>query len=163
VGVSILPALPLPTDAVPLPSFFTSGAAAGLPSHGSVLVAPFTADFTASAPMAWQAVSGMHYRMPGGYAMIPDASGNAHQGPPPTALSHALQSIAAGSGAPPLTDTLRSQMRDDMRHWDVRAALVGPMPHREQATALLTALLGCAPQSTGGVDVWWRAGAEGCS
>jgi hypothetical protein len=53
-------------------------------------------------------------------------------------------------------------MRADMRRWDVRAALVGPMPHRGEATAFLTALLGCAPQSVDGVDVWWHAGAEGC-
>jgi hypothetical protein len=162
VAVSVLPAMPLPTDSVPLPSFFTSGAASRLPSQGSVLVAPFTTDFTASAPMAWQAVAGMSYRMPGGYAMVPDPTGAAHQGPLPTALSRALQSIAAGDAAPQLTDALRAQMRDDMRHWDVRAALVGPMPHRDQATEFLTTLLGCAPQSVDGVDVWWHAGPEGC-
>ena len=163
VGVGILPAMPLPTDTVPVPSFFTSGAAARLPAQGSVLVAPFTTDFTASAPMAWQAEAGMAYRMPGGYAMIPDASGAAHQGPLPTTLSRALQSIAAGESAPVLADATRAQLRDDMRRWDVRAALVGPMPHRDQATAFLAALLGCAPQHVGGVDVWWRAGADGCA
>ncbi|HXA27460.1 MAG TPA: hypothetical protein VN193_01825 [Candidatus Angelobacter sp.] len=163
VGVSILPALPLPTDSVPVPPFFTSDAAQRLPSSGSVLVAPFTSDFTAVAPMAWQASAGMAYRMPGGYAMIPDASGRAHQGPPPTALSDALQGIAAGRGAPVLSPSVLARMRDDMRHWDVRAALVGPMPHRTEATAFLTALLGCAPEAVDGVDVWEHAGAGGCA
>lgn len=162
VGVSVLPALPLPTDSVPVPAFFTSGAAQRLPASGSVLVAPFTTDFTAAAPMVWQASAGMTYRMPGGYAMISDATGAAHQGPLPTALSDALQAIAAGRGAPALSSSTRAQMRADMQRWDVRAALVGPMPHRAEATAFLTALLGCAPQSVDGVDVWWRAGAEGC-
>ena len=162
VGVSILPAMPLPTDTVPVPSFFTSGAAAALPAEGSVLVAPFTTDFTAVAPMAWQAAADLAYRMPGGYAMVPDGSGAAHQGPLPTALSDALQSIAAGHGAPPITDGLRARMRDDLRHWDVRAALVGPMSHGDEATAFLTTLFGCTPQHVGGVDVWWHAGADGC-
>jgi hypothetical protein len=158
VGVSLLPAVPLPTDTVPLPRFFTSGAAAGLPSQGTVLVAPFTTDFTAPAPMAWQAVAGMTYRTPSGYAMVPDASGAAHQGPLPTPLSQALRSIAAGGAAPQPT----AAMRDDLRRWEVRAALVGPMPHRDAAVSFLSALLGCAPQHVDGVDVWWRASADGC-
>jgi hypothetical protein len=162
VGVTVLPAVPLPTDTVPVPSFFTSGEAARLPAQGSVLVAPFTTDFTSVAPMVWQAESGMAYRMPSGYAMIPDATGAAHQGPPPTALSRALQSIAAGGSAPVLSASLLAQMHEDLRAWDVRAALVGPMPHRDQATALLTGVFGCAPQSDGGVDVWWHASADGC-
>jgi hypothetical protein len=162
VAVSILPALPLPTDSVSNPSFFTSGAAQQLPAKGSVLVAPFTTDFTASAPMVWQAEAGMAYRMPGGYAMIPGLGGVTHQGPTTTALSDVLQGIAAGRPAPTLTATVRAQLLEDMRRWEVRAVVVGPMAHGAQATALISELVGCAPQSTGGVDVWWHAGADGC-
>lgn len=152
---SVLPALPLPTDSVAVPAFFTSAAAQRLPSQGSVLVLPFSTDFTSDAPMVWQAVAGMGYRMPSGYAMIPDASGVSHVGVPPTALSTALRGIAAGHGAPALGSATRAAFLGDLRRWDVRAAVVGPMPHRGAAVAFLSDLLGGPPEQAGGVDVWW--------
>jgi hypothetical protein len=161
-GATVLPAMPLPSDTVPQPAFFTSASAGRLPAQGSVLVVPFSTDFTSTEPMVWQAQAGMGYRMPEGYAMIPDAAGVTHLGPPPTELSRALRGIAAGQGAPALTDASRAAFAADLRRWDVRATVVGPMRHREAAVGFLTALLGCAPAQDGGVDVWWQAGADGC-
>ena len=152
VGVTVLPAMPLASDTVPQPGFFTSAAVDRLPAQGSVLVVPFSADFTASEPMVWQAQAGMHYRMPAGYAMIPDAAGVTHLGPPPTPLSRALRNIAAGQPAPAPDAAFTA----DLRAWDVRAAVVGPMRNRATAVAFLTSLFGCAPSHVGGVDVWWR-------
>lgn len=162
VGVTVLPALPLPTDTVPLPAFFMAGTAGGLPEGGTVLVAPWSSDFTGTEAMVWQALAGMGYRMPEGYAMIPDSRGVTHLGPPPTALSRALRDIGAGRGVPGLDGAARAAYVADLRAWDVRAAVVGPMPHRDRAVGFLTGLFGCAPQAIGGVDVWWRAGADGC-
>jgi len=157
---TVLPSLPLPTDTVPVPAFFTSAAVERLPGDGSVLVLPFTTDFTSDAPMVWQAVAGLGYRMPSGYAMIPDSAGVSHVGVPPTPLSTALRGIALGRVAPPSSDD--QALLTDLRRWDVRAAVVGPMPHRDVALRFLTALLGCAPQQVDGVSVWWHAGADGC-
>jgi len=159
---TVLPALPLPTDTVPVPAFFTSAAVERLPSRGSVLVLPFSTDFTSDAPMVWQAVAGMGYRMPGGYAMIPDAAGLSHVGVPPSALSTVLRGIQLGRGAPALDGAARSLLVADLRRWEVRAVVVGPMPHRDAAVAFMTALLGCGPERVDGVSVWWRAGAGGC-
>jgi hypothetical protein len=162
VGVTVLPAMPLPSDTVPLPAFFTSAAAGRLPWQGSVLVVPFSADFTSAEPMVWQAQAGMGFRMPEGYAMIPDAAGRTWVGPPPSALSRVLRGIAAGRRAPALDGGERMALIADLRAWEVRAAVVGPMPHRADAVALLAGLFGCAPVPVEGVDVWWRVGADGC-
>ena len=48
-----------------------------------------------------------------------------------------------------------SEIRDDLRRWRVQAIVVGPMPHRDQAVALLSAVMGRSPSSGDGVDVWW--------
>jgi hypothetical protein len=47
------------------------------------------------------------------------------------------------------------EIRADLRRWSVEAVVVGPMPHRDQAVALLSAVLGRAPSAGDGVDVWW--------
>jgi hypothetical protein len=164
VAVSVLPSFPLPTDTVPVPPFFTSGRLVSVLPHrdGSVLVLPYSSDVTSTEAMVWQALAGMDFRMPEGYAMIPDRTGVTHLGPPPTALSRALREIAAGGGAPALDDASRAAFAAQLDAWRVRAVVVGPMPHRDAAVRIVTALFGCPPVAQGGVDVWPAVDSRGC-
>jgi hypothetical protein len=158
-AATVLPAVPLPAQHVDVPAFFTSASAASLPTGGSVLVAPYVSSFAESQVMLWQAQAGMSFRMPEGYAMMPAAGGTAHLGPAPTALSRAMQAIAGGNRTaaplPTLSRDTRSALQADLRAWDVRAVIVGPMDGGHDAmVALFTDLLGCAPSQQGGVDLW---------
>jgi hypothetical protein len=45
-------------------------------------------------------------------------------------------------------------MRADLRAWAVSTVVVGPMPHQVTMVALFTELLGRAPATRGGVELW---------
>lgn len=155
-----LPAVPLPTDTGPLPAFFTSAAAQRLPDQGSVLVVPFTTDFTSSQPLLWQAEAGMRYRMPGGYAMVPGPGGRAQLRASARTLGRAIGEWQRGieSWDDPL---VVAGSRADLQHWDVRGIVVGPVANRAKVLAGLTAVVGCAPAQVEGVEVWWTVTSGG--
>jgi hypothetical protein len=76
--------------------------------------------------------------------------------PPPSATEFALVQLADGSVPLAAIDAgVPSKIRADLRRWNVTAVVVGPMPHRDQAVALLSEVLGQAPSAGDGVDVWW--------
>jgi hypothetical protein len=162
-GVTAIAAVPLPASTVATPAFFASPAAQRLPADGSVLVVPYATSFLESQVMLWQAQAGVAFRMPEGYVMMPAADGTAHLGPPPTALSAALQAIASGGVWSSSPASLRA-MHADLVRWDVRAVVLGPMPRGERAARqLLSSLLGCSPQAVAGVEVWWSVRQGTCA
>jgi hypothetical protein len=117
-----------------------------------VLVAPFAAVGMADA-MYWQAEAGMWFRMPEGEAFVP---GPYPLYPPPSATELALVPLAQTTDPPSSVDpSVARDVRADLRRWNVAAVVVGPMSHRDQAVALVSAALGRAPEHTDGVDVWW--------
>jgi hypothetical protein len=99
--------------------------------------------------MLWQAQSGMAFRMPEGYALIPGPRAN----PPNSALGSEMVAIEKGAAADLAPDSL-DRMRADLRAWSVTTVVVGPMPHRVTMVALFTQLLGRAPATGGGVELW---------
>ena len=103
--------------------------------------------------MYWQAEAGMWFRMPEGEAFVPSPY---PLYPPSSVTEFALVRLADGSVPLAAIDAgVPSEIRDDLRRWHVQAIVVGPMPHRDQAVALLSAVMGRAPSSGDGVDVWW--------
>jgi hypothetical protein len=130
------------------PSFF-SGSVASVMRDGSVtLVAPYVRGGNTEG-MLWQAQSGMAFKMPEGYALIPGPRAN----PPNSALGSEMVAIEHGAPADLNPDSL-DRMRADLRAWAVSTVVVGPMPHRATMLALFTELLRRGPASQGGVELW---------
>jgi hypothetical protein len=156
VGLSVaalFPAVPFLTSPTAAPGFFSRPSALhGVPEGSVILVAPFAVVGLADA-MYWQAEAGMWFRMPEGEAFVPSPY---PLYPPPSATEFALVQLADGSVPLAAIDAgVPSKIRADLRRWNVSAVVVGPMPHRDQAVALLSEVLGRAPSAGDGVDVWW--------
>jgi hypothetical protein len=153
-GAALFPRLPFPSTPVSTPEFFTRGAVRQIPQDEVALLAPYVRGAIPDEPMLWQALSGMRFRMPEGYFQGPDRGGLRIYGPPPSATSAAMEAIWATGVAQPLTDDLRRRIATDLEVWQVRDILVGPMPHRREMTAFMTALTGRPPVESGGVAIW---------
>lgn len=152
--ISLAPAGAVPAYAVSEPSFFTSAAVQRIPSGSVVLIEPFITDLngTDGDVMVWQALSGMRFRMPQGYAIVPGPTPFGQQTSTWLNLSGDLQNAGL---APPLDSGLRKALLDELHAWSVRTVIVGPMLHHDVAVQFLTLLLGQTPESVGGVDVFW--------
>ena len=78
-----------------VPAFFVSDAARTLPAGAAVLVLPYPRPGEA-APMLWQAISGMDFRMAGGYAIHPEP-GRAGSGAYPDAITTVFRTASQGA------------------------------------------------------------------
>ena len=139
------------TARLPVPAFFAEGADA-IPAGTTVVVAP-PAGYGNVDAMRWQAASGFHFRLIGGYFIGPSYDGRALIGPLPRTLPGMLNEIRE-KGAIPLTPEQRSGALIDLEYFDASAIVVGPMSYRAEAEALITELVGRPPQSVGGVSLW---------
>lgn len=152
--VPLFPSVPYPTDAAVTPAFFLGGAVRRIPQAAVVLVAPFSRSFTSEA-MMWQSQAGMSFRMPEGYAYRPGQNGPTRD-PPPSALQTRMASIYYDLPRPaPSPDELQ-QMGRDLDRMGAGTVVVGPEPREQEMVDLFTALLGRAPEQSGGVYVWWN-------
>jgi hypothetical protein len=154
VALTLLPALPFPSTADTTPGYFRDGGAAASLPHGTVLlVLPFAHQVTSSAPMLWQAESGMTFAMPEGYFVGP-GDDHAVYGPPASPLSTALTDITDRGVAPALDEATRARLIAEMRALGVTRVVLGPMTHHAAMQDFLTGLLGGAPQAQQDVLVW---------
>ena len=154
IGLTLLPTLPFPTTSDATPAYFRAGGpASALPRGTVLLVLPFAHQVTSSAPMLWQAESGMAFSMPEGYFVGPGA-GHAVYGPPSTTLTDTLITITDTGQAPALDGETRSRLVDEMRGLGVHAIVLGPMAHHDEMQEFLAGLTGSAPQPQDGVLVW---------
>jgi hypothetical protein len=155
--VALAPRLPLEGSRLAAPSFFTSAAVQRVPQGSVVLVAPYAGPASA-APMSWQALAGMRYRMPGGYFVGPQANGKPRYGAPANRLASKLNQLNAGWDPPVMDPYRRLTYAYNLVQWRVRTVVVGPMRDQlrhDNTVRMLTDLLGRPPTREGGVDVWW--------
>lgn len=158
--VLLLPAVPYTSIPQTSPAFFTGGAASRIPGGSVALVIPFSMAGAANVgAMIWQAQSGMRFRMPEGYAFIPDAGAAGERlSPPPSATQTQTVAVAQGRSAP-LTDETRRQILGELASWHVQTVVVGPMANEQQEIDLFTSIFGQAPEAVDGVYVWWAVDA----
>lgn len=149
----LLPALPYPSTSNPIPEFFTGSAADRIPQGSVALVIPYSAGGDSRA-MLWQEAAGFRFRMPEGYAFIPDRLHGWRLDPPPSTTQ--TLTLALGTGrSTPLGEEATHQIREELRAWNVDTVVVGPMQNEQQEVDLFTAVLGQPPQYVDGVYVWW--------
>jgi len=168
IGISLLtllPAVPWPATPNPVPEFFSGHSVARIPEGSVALVAPFPTapgfqpgpgQDSANNAMLWQLASNMRYRMPEGSLIVPDVNGVATGGrPPASATQTAMIAIQKGDTAPQLTADLKGALTGDLRRWQVRTVIVGPMYNQAAMIDFFKSLFGREPESVGGVLVWW--------
>jgi hypothetical protein len=154
----LLPALPYPSTPEAIPAFFDGGSASRIPAGSVALVIPYSAAGDGRA-MVWQEKAGMRFRMPEGYAFIPQAPPAGWRlSPAPNAVQDNVLAVADGrAGA--LTPAMSQQIVDQLKAWDVQTVIVGPMTAEQQEVDLFTSVLGRPPQEVDGVYVWWDVNA----
>lgn len=154
-AASFISALPLHATATPVPAYFTSAAGArSLPAGTVALVGPYIdADAAHMLPMLWQADADFHFSLIDGLAITSDADGHVTW-LLPGAVRDAFHGIQANGLAPAETDALRTQLLAELRAKGVNTVILGPMPHREQATQFVTWLLNGVPHERQGVSLW---------
>jgi len=160
LAVCLAPLVPRwPYPVVPIdsttPAFFTTPPVRAIPQDSAVLTYPYPVTPFNQA-MLWQAVSGMRFRILGGYALVPAADGSATSGPAPvTPASVPATLIAYYAGQDPGSGAASAQdVRALVRRYHVSTVVAGPGGvHRDAAVALFTAALG-PPRTVSGIDLW---------
>jgi hypothetical protein len=145
--IPLIPILPYPSSPESVPAFFTGGSASRIPAGSVALVVPLSLN-TDGRAMLWQAAAGMRFRMPEGYAIIPELV------PKPSLLSTQVLATAAGQPSV-LTDQDRQQMLSELSLRQVKTVIVGPMINEQQEVLLFIFLFNREPQQMEGVYVWW--------
>ncbi len=125
----LVPALPYAETTVDTPAFFTTSAVdLGARRLGVAIVYPQTTPIDADSTL-WQASSGMRFRMPGAYALVPAAGAAGSQWGTPTLTSGTLGSIVGG-GTIPETATLAPCAAGAMAGLERPDVPHGPRPER---------------------------------
>ena len=145
--------VPLTVTATTLPRWMAHEAPA-LPNRTVLLTVPFAVSGSA-APMLWQAVDDMHFRLAGAALKTPDARGNpVAQGSKGSARG-ILSALTLGSNEPAGTPAQLATVRRALRTWQVdRVVIDGPSGDPVYASGFLTAVLGTAPDVVQGAWVW---------
>ncbi len=144
----LFPRLPYPATPVEVPPFFAQPA---IPDASVAVIFPFV-DSTHKAPLLWQAQSGMRFKMPEGYAVIPPGQGNVD--PPPSDTYAAALAIEGGADPAGFANGVQERVRGELTAWHVRTVIVGPMANQARMVAFITRVLVRDPVQSGGVYVW---------
>lgn len=146
------PRLPFPSTAPANPAFFRAAGSEVIPADSVVLIAPFQQLYPAE-PMLWQAETGMRFRMPQGYFLVPGPDGKASYGAPLSAVSFAMLSIQAGTEVR-VTPQLRTEVLGDLMARRVETVVVGPMPEQERMVSFFGDVFSNPGVDRDGVHYW---------
>jgi hypothetical protein len=156
----LLPRWPYPAGRPVIPAFFTSAAVHRIPAGAVVATFPFPAKRFNQA-LAWQAVSGMRFRLLGGTTFfVPGRDGRAVElfRPPlrPPGIAAVFDRALFGTGYR-LRGDLIDAIGASLRAYRVSAVIVDPRVGRDPALAVryLIAVTGRLPERTGGVLGWF--------
>src|SRR6266851_3564958 len=147
--LSLLPRIPFVTSPTNVPAYFSAGAVSPLPTDSVALVVPYAHQFESRA-MLWQLSADLRFKMPEGYANRPGPALD----PAPTMLGHDLMAMQQGARAPDVSATYRAAALAELRRWQVKAVVLGPMADEDRMLEFLTAIMGTTPTQNGGVYLW---------
>jgi hypothetical protein len=145
--------VPLTVTATTLPSWMAE-AAPKLPNRSVLLTVPFAISGSA-APMLWQAVDGMHFRLAGAALKTPGTNGRPVAQGSKNSARGILSALSTGSSEPAGTPAQLATVRQALRTWQVNRVVVdGPSQNPVYASGFLTAVLGTPPEFVQGAWVW---------
>jgi hypothetical protein len=160
--IPLLPSWPWLNATAHVPGLFQPGIAenqnlvSNVPDGSVIVILP--ADLPAQGygySMLWQATDRNGFRMPEGDLLHGGPDGKATNDPQPGPLWTAMYALQNGT---PTTDADLGAVRAQLRAYQVRAIVVGPMPHEAAAVDYFTALVGSPPTDVGDVHVWLLPG-----
>ena len=155
--IPVLDRLPVARERSATAPELTASLARSVPSGDVVLALPYPRALQ-DEPMLWQAVDEMSFRLVGGYALVPGASGGGRYYLAPSADLTRLSSLLAGpSGASRVASSSACASLETVLGGYHVDALVLRTPlgaTRAAGVALLTQLLGPPSVSFGSGDVW---------
>ena len=139
-----------------LPPWYST-AALQVPEGSVVTSYPFPAsDALMSAPMVWQSVDGMRFRLAGGYLKVPAADGK--QGViglgPPDSAARILQQLTYRPDTVAPTASALAGLRTGLRSWGTSYIVVVDIADAVGAAALLTAATDQMPVVSHRAWVW---------
>ena len=145
--------VPLTVTATTLPRWMAHDAPQ-LPNRSVLLTVPFAVSGSA-APMLWQAVDGMHFRLAGAALKTPGPHGRPVAQGSKNSARGILSALSTGLSEPPGTPSQLATVRQALRTWQVDWVVVeGPSGNPVYASGFLTAVLGAPPTFVQGAWVW---------
>jgi hypothetical protein len=155
IPVALTNSLPFTVEPSPMPAWFTVDAPR-LPTGTIVLVVPFEGQ----RAMGWQAQTGLHFDLAGGFAVVPGPDGRSAFVSTPTGAIATLDRLSSDPESivtTPLPSSHREveTVRSVLTRWNVGVTVVtreGRQP--EYSAAFFTAVYGRAPAYRHGVWVW---------
>ena len=156
---------PLTSKAITWPTRLVSSLQQSVPKGGVVLALPYVTSST-NAPMAWQAMDRMKFRIIGGYATVPNPAGggNFHVAPTEALTLFDLAVSAAGSGTLATNTSTASALAvhaceavpEVLREFSVNAVVVWPSgSHQSLVSNFLKPVLGMPSRHFGQALVWY--------
>jgi hypothetical protein len=161
-AVSLVPLVPgWPYHTVPsdVPRFFRSSEARRIPTGSLVLTYPFP-QYPDDQAMLWQAVTGMRFRLVGGYALHRTPIGTVSLSPtllsPPVVQQFLDRPAAYFTAKTLLGRRLVHGIRPFLQNYNVSTVIVDPIgPNPATVIKVFTEALG-PPQLIGGVAAWFN-------
>jgi hypothetical protein len=156
--VALVPVAPLPLREAKrpdVPDFITSGDWRPYVSEGQTLVPVPLPELDHPDGLRWAAAQHLDFRLPRGYFLGPrnGKAGDAGQfGAPASLTVNLLRDVATTGVAPPLGNTDRRRVQDDLRFW--RAAIVVLLVEHPQAAGLRRTLEDVLGPARRVDDVW---------
>lgn len=161
--VPVIPSIPLAGIGDPgTPAYFSSAALRRIPVDSVALLYPYPSSPTPQGQL-WQAEGDLHFKMPGGYFLVPQSPLRTIAFDPvvgyDTDTLTARTLIALAAGTPPVeTPALRAALVAQLRGWHVRTlvASTAGVGAPAQTVQFLTWLAGAPPTPDHGVLAWYR-------
>jgi len=161
--VPVIPAVPLQGFGDPgVPAYFGSSSLQRVPAGSVAVLYPFPSSATPQGEL-WQAQSGLRFKMPGGYFLVPQPPGRAIAFSPTlgydTDTLTARTLIALAAGTPPAeTPALHAALVAELRSWHVRTILASTagLTRPAQSVQFLTWLAGTPPTEDRDLFAWYR-------
>jgi hypothetical protein len=167
VVAALLPIAPTPLPAIdrPVPKFISSGEWRPYVANGHTLVSVPLAHNLDMEGMQWSAVTGIGFKMPGGYFLGPTSPTNpkAFWEAPVRNTSEKFKDAAAYGAVPVITDSDRAKAVEDLKFWRAGVLVLAPAPRKpgtkppKRDAALretVTKLTGIQPTWIDGVWIW---------
>jgi hypothetical protein len=149
----LCPKLPLFSQTLTVPSYFSKAIQAEIPAGTVVYTMPFPGVF-AMDPMNWQRASGMRFKLLGGYALGPSA-------PDQEVLTKVAKAFSSDISPPAISSSQRQSFADQLRDNGVGVVIVGRIANQAAAVVFCTSVLGSTPKVRDGLDIWVVDGAPG--
>jgi hypothetical protein len=155
VAIAVAPVVatytvPFKVAAVAVPRWFTT-AGARIPSGTAALVFPFAWSSSDTA-MVWQAESGLHLALVGGFGYVPGANGRPAAQVSPLPDASLLQAVSRGD--PPPSAATRARLRALLASWAPLEVVVIEGRARPSVVETLTAALGERGVRADGATTW---------